>query len=148
MFCLVFPLIFCLLFLGNNQYIPASDADIYSTKSNSTLWQSSLSQSSSDSNTRPTPPVTPNNGIVTTTPTSHTRRNMGGRKPTKDLNISPEEEERRRVRRERNKLAAARCRKRRVDHTNALIEVGFFRVSRTDVCELFAFFFCCRKQNR
>lgn len=49
---------------------------------------------------------------------------MGGRKPAKDLNISPEEEERRRVRRERNKAAAARCRKRRVDHTNALIEVG------------------------
>lgn len=52
---------------------------------------------------------------------------MGGRKPTKDLNISPEEEERRRIRRERNKLAAARCRKRRVDHTNALIEVSFLQ---------------------
>lgn len=49
---------------------------------------------------------------------------MGGRKPAKDLNISPEEEERRRIRRERNKAAAARCRKRRVDHTNALIEVS------------------------
>lgn len=49
---------------------------------------------------------------------------MGGRKPAKDLNISPEEEERRRIRRERNKAAAARCRKRRVDHTNALIEVN------------------------
>ena len=39
--------------------------------------------------------------------------------------ISPEEEERRRVRRERNKLAAAKCRQRRVDHTNRLIIVRF-----------------------
>lgn len=38
-----------------------------------------------------------------------------------DAQLAPEEEERRRVRRERNKLAAARCRKRRVDHTNSLM---------------------------
>ncbi|BES90055.1 Flap endonuclease GEN [Nesidiocoris tenuis] len=49
------------------------------------------------------------------------RRNVGGRKPIKDKSISPEEEERRKVRRERNKLAAARCRKRRLDHTNELL---------------------------
>ncbi|KAL8592622.1 hypothetical protein ACOMHN_026552 [Nucella lapillus] len=36
--------------------------------------------------------------------------------------LSPEEEERRSVRRERNKLAAAKCRQRRVDHTNCLVE--------------------------
>ncbi|KAG7298089.1 hypothetical protein JYU34_018859 [Plutella xylostella] len=49
------------------------------------------------------------------------RRNMGGRRPTKTPHdISPEEEERRKVRRERNKMAAARCRKRRLDHTNEL----------------------------
>lgn len=48
---------------------------------------------------------------------------MGGRRPKRDeKNLSPEEEERRRVRRERNKLAAARCRKRRLDHTNVLLE--------------------------
>uniref|UniRef100_T1ISK3 BZIP domain-containing protein n=1 Tax=Strigamia maritima TaxID=126957 RepID=T1ISK3_STRMM len=46
---------------------------------------------------------------------------MGGRRPNRDEKLSPEEEERRRVRRERNKLAAARCRKRRLDHTNLLI---------------------------
>jgi len=46
----------------------------------------------------------------------------GGRKPAvvKDEDLNPEEEERRRVRRERNKLAAARCRKRRVDQTDTL----------------------------
>lgn len=47
---------------------------------------------------------------------------MGGRKPNKAANISPEEEERRVMRRERNKMAAARCRKRRVDHTNSLLQ--------------------------
>ncbi|XP_046627377.1 transcription factor kayak isoform X2 [Neodiprion virginianus] len=51
-----------------------------------------------------------------------TRRNMGGRRPTRTVGMSPEEEERRQVRRERNKMAAARCRKRRMDHTNALLE--------------------------
>jgi len=51
----------------------------------------------------------------------------GGRKSAtlKDEELCPEEEERRRVRRERNKLAAARCRKRRVDQTETLqIEVN------------------------
>jgi len=50
------------------------------------------------------------------------KRNMGGRRPKNSANLSPEEEEKRRVRRERNKLAAARCRKRRVDQTNELTE--------------------------
>merc|ERR1719209_2656637 len=36
--------------------------------------------------------------------------------------LCPEEEERRRLRRERNKLAAARCRKKRVDQTETLQE--------------------------
>ena len=117
--------------IGNNQYISASDVDIYSTKSNG-LWHSTVSQSSSDSSmARPTPPVTPNHhhnhgfqGTLqpSTATTTTTRRNMGGRKPAKDVNISPEEEERRRIRRLRNKAAAARCRQRRVDHTKALIE--------------------------
>lgn len=49
------------------------------------------------------------------------RRNMGGRRPAKTpQDLSPEEEERRNLRRERNKMAAARCRKRRLDHTNEL----------------------------
>jgi len=39
--------------------------------------------------------------------------------------MSAEEEQRRQIRRERNKLAAARCRKRRMDHTNELLEVQY-----------------------
>lgn len=38
--------------------------------------------------------------------------------------VPPEEEERRRVRRERNKMAAAKCRQRRVEVTNVLITVS------------------------
>ncbi|XP_070377768.1 fos-related antigen 2-like isoform X2 [Dermacentor albipictus] len=49
-------------------------------------------------------------------------RTGGGRRPNRSEKLSPEEEERRRIRRERNKLAAARCRKRRMDHTNSLIK--------------------------
>jgi len=47
----------------------------------------------------------------------------GGRKPRDHMeeeSLCPEEEERRKMRRERNKLAAARCRKRRVDQTETL----------------------------
>lgn len=47
---------------------------------------------------------------------------MGGRRPKSSANLSPEEEEKRKLRRERNKLAAARCRKRRVDQTNDLLD--------------------------
>lgn len=115
------------IFPGNNQYISASDAassDTFSFKSSQSLWPSSVSQSSSDCDTRSTPPLPK----VTV---QQTRRNMGGRKPAKDINCSPEEEERRRVRRERNKAAAARCRKRRVDHTNSLIMVGIRKTNKT-----------------
>ncbi|KAL5007982.1 hypothetical protein ScPMuIL_013563 [Solemya velum] len=53
-----------------------------------------------------------------TAPPSHSP----GRKSRRgNERLSPEEEERRRVRRERNKLAAAKCRQRRVDHTNRLV---------------------------
>ena len=46
----------------------------------------------------------------------------GGRKPNKIDKLSPEEEQKRAKRRERNKLAAARCRKRRLDQTNTLMD--------------------------
>jgi len=49
-------------------------------------------------------------------------QSRSGRRPASliEEELCPEEEERRRVRRERNKLAAARCRKRRVDQTDTL----------------------------
>jgi len=47
-------------------------------------------------------------------------RRMGGRRPNREDHLTPEEEERRKMRRERNKMAAARCRKRRLDQTNCL----------------------------
>jgi len=48
--------------------------------------------------------------------------------------MSPEEEERRRVRRERNKEAAAKCRQKRVDLTNQLLSVSGL---------LFDLYMCC-----
>nr|CAH7766407.1 unnamed protein product [Callosobruchus chinensis] len=100
-----------------------NDASSYPSKPSSLWHGSSLSQSSSDCDTRSTPPLPTGagQGAAPTKAAPSQRRNMGGRKPAKDVNCSPEEEERRRIRRERNKAAAARCRKRRVDHTNALI---------------------------
>ncbi|XP_017767688.1 PREDICTED: transcription factor kayak isoform X2 [Eufriesea mexicana] len=70
-------------------------------------------------------PVAANTTLVDsqqTQPQQPARRNMGGRRPTRPIGMTPEEEERRQIRRERNKMAAARCRKRRMDHTNALLE--------------------------
>jgi len=43
------------------------------------------------------------------------------RRRIRDEDLPAEERDKRRVRRERNKLAAAKCRQRRVDHTNTLI---------------------------
>ncbi|XP_013782140.1 transcription factor kayak-like isoform X2 [Limulus polyphemus] len=67
---------------------------------------------------------------VVTSFSSPKPRGTGGRKPTNE-EVSPEEEERRKIRRERNKLAAARCRKRRLDHTNNLMkETEFLETKR------------------
>ncbi|XP_058977778.1 transcription factor kayak isoform X4 [Musca domestica] len=71
-----------------------------------------------NSNTSSTSATTTTTKNTTTT----TTRRGGGRRPTTNASLTPEEEEKRRVRRERNKLAAARCRKRRVDQTNELTE--------------------------
>ena len=62
--------------------------------------------------------------VASGTPAKQTgpRRHTGPRPPKNEANLSPEEAERRRVRRERNKLAAAKCRKRRMDHTAQLQE--------------------------
>ena len=44
----------------------------------------------------------------------------GGARMKEEQELDPDEEEKRRVRRERNKLAAARCRKRRVEQIDGL----------------------------
>lgn len=44
------------------------------------------------------------------------------RRRIRDDELPPEERVKRKQRRERNKLAAAKCRQRRVDHTNALVQ--------------------------
>lgn len=60
--------------------------------------------------------------IVTSTGTINAAPQRKYTRRNKDEKLPPEEEERRRVRRERNKIAAAKCRQRRVDHTNELVE--------------------------
>lgn len=61
--------------------------------------------------------------FFSTEPSTNSKpRKMGGRRPTSSANLTPEEDAKRKVRRERNKLAAARCRKRRVDQTNELTD--------------------------
>ncbi|XP_025418233.1 transcription factor kayak isoform X2 [Sipha flava] len=65
--------------------------------------------------------------IVTRTIIKNEFKNVGnssgsGRRNKDNKIMSAEEEHRRQIRRERNKLAAARCRKRRMDHTNELLE--------------------------
>lgn len=53
--------------------------------------------------------------------TSYSGHRKGGRRPKEDdMVLSPQEEERRQIRRERNKLAAARCRQRRLELTHSL----------------------------
>ncbi|XP_077537299.1 transcription factor kayak-like isoform X1 [Haemaphysalis longicornis] len=75
------------------------------------LLQQQVMRHSGNSNTpTPSPPLPPKPS------------RGGGRRPNRSEKLSPEEEERRRIRRERNKLAAARCRKRRMDHTNSLLK--------------------------
>lgn len=54
------------------------------------------------------------------TPPQQTKRNTGGRRPVREKGLTQEEEDRRKLRRERNKMAAARCRKRRMDRTHEL----------------------------
>ncbi|KAJ8308296.1 hypothetical protein KUTeg_013170 [Tegillarca granosa] len=49
-------------------------------------------------------------------------KRKSGKQRGDDKYLSPEEADRRKIRRERNKVAAAKCRQRRVDHTNRLVE--------------------------
>jgi len=49
-------------------------------------------------------------------------KRKGGRKPKDDPNLPPIEKEKRRLRRLRNKDAAAKCRERRLNHTSGLLQ--------------------------
>ncbi|KAF6026460.1 kay [Bugula neritina] len=49
-------------------------------------------------------------------------KRKGGRKPKDDPNLPPSEKEKRRLRRLRNKEAAAKCRERRLNHTSSLLQ--------------------------
>ncbi|XP_067938628.1 transcription factor kayak-like isoform X2 [Watersipora subatra] len=49
-------------------------------------------------------------------------KRKGGRKPKDDPNLPPMEKEKRRLRRLRNKEAAAKCRERRLNHTSSLLQ--------------------------
>lgn len=73
--------------------------------------------SNSSSSSYMLPAVSPN----TTVTASGSRRPTGPRAPRSNIRLTPEEEEKRMMRRERNKVAAAKCRQRRVDLTNRLL---------------------------
>ncbi|XP_067012792.1 transcription factor kayak isoform X2 [Anabrus simplex] len=96
---------------------PITQGSTYMSLVENKGWQGGIT-SVAHSSSRP---LVSNAVATISTASTTTRRNTGGRRPAKNAGLSPEEEERRRIRRERNKMAAARCRKRRVDHTNALL---------------------------
>ncbi|KAK7603798.1 hypothetical protein V9T40_003797 [Parthenolecanium corni] len=62
------------------------------------------------------------------------RRSTGGRRPNKENGISPEEEEKKRIRRDRNKVAAAKCRLKRVELIKTLEQaVQELEMKRDDI---------------
>lgn len=108
-----------------NEMDPNSlDNSMDSSSMSESSWQTPPQSSYDDSNHMVTPKgrkshVSPGSSSDVSVQKAP-RRNAGGRKPSHHTNCTPEEEAKRRVRRERNKLAAARCRKRREDHTSEL----------------------------
>jgi len=84
----------------------------------SKAWQGGVTTVVSPGESGPSPALLPDPDYTPAT------RQRSGRRATatvkEEAALDPEEEEKRRVRRERNKLAAARCRKRRVDQTETL----------------------------
>lgn len=99
-------------------------------------WQGGqVCSNDQDEKPEPTQPPAPVSPVLKKSPRARKPKQTPEPKRGKKSSVSPsstnkssgsppvsEEEERRKVRRERNKLAAARCRKRRVDHTNKLVE--------------------------
>ena len=55
------------------------------------------------------------------------------------MQLTPDEEQRRKLRRERNKVAASKCRMKRKEHVNALRKVGVRLCSFSDEISSFLF---------
>lgn len=67
-------------------------------------------------------------------PTTNESHRKGGRRPNTTSDLTLEEQGKVKHRREKNKLAAARCRKRRMDHTMELKhEIDNLEMERTDL---------------
>lgn len=106
--------------------IKTESYDYYTTddsKSSDTDWMPPVVKRSRPDVTATQSVITygqPANTSTVTVQTGATQRKTPGRKAKHEV-LSPGEESKRRIRRERNKLAAAKCRQRRVDHTNELL---------------------------
>ena len=68
------------------------------------------------------------------------------------MQLTPDEEQRRKLRRERNKVAASKCRMKRKEHVNTLRKVGVRSCSFSDEISSFLFcrkrFLCCLNWNK
>jgi len=97
------------------------DDDTFSQEmdSNDSQQMSTLSSLSTSSNTAP---LRNTKRTKTASKSKPRKSSTNSRKKGPNEKLTPEEELRRKLRRERNKLAAARCRKRRVDQTNQLLQ--------------------------
>jgi fos-like antigen len=96
------------------EYDPNWDDDLSSCSSTDPEWNPSGKRSRLDKSI--VPHIDPNTFLM-----PNSRRPTGPRKERNNEMLPPAEVEKRSVRRERNKQAAAKCRQRRVDQTNTLI---------------------------
>lgn len=97
------------------EYDPRWEDDMSSCSSTDPEWNPSTSKRVKKEGAA-VPNIDPETYLM-----QNSRRPTGPRKERRNEAMSSEEYERRQVRRERNKLAAAKCRQRRVDQTNVLI---------------------------
>jgi len=100
------------------EYDPSWDDDLSSCSSQDPEWNgpSSSKRMYMSPGGSLVPKIDPNTYLV-----ANSRRPTGPRKEKRSDLMSPEEQMKKAQRRERNKVAAAKCRQRRVDQTNVLI---------------------------
>lgn len=96
------------------EYDPSWDEDLSSCSSTDPEWNPLTKKRRTDNT--PVANIDPNTFLMT-----NSRRPTGPRKERNNEMLPPDEVEKRSVRRERNKQAAAKCRQRRVEQTNVLI---------------------------